>query len=115
MRLCLTSLLVVLCLSYMLGARPISKSGSEATRPRSVFAAGMPKQCQPGKTSPEALGWRWKPGTSVRIGYLKDNFSQAEKEAFSRAINHWNDALEQTDSHFVFLTGDEREGFVKDS
>src|SRR5438876_8627180 len=93
MRLFLSSLLVVLCLSYMLGAKPISNSGSEATRPRSVFAARMPKQCQPGKTSPEALGWRWKPGTSVRISYLKDNFSPAEKEAFSRAIESWNVAL----------------------
>ena len=115
MRLFLTSLVIVLCLSYMLGAKPISDSDSEATRARSVFAARMPKQCQLGKTSPEALGWRWKPGTSVRIGYLKDNFSQAEKEAFSRAINHWNDALEQTDSHVVFIPGDEREGLVNDS
>src|SRR2546426_7344352 len=115
MRLFLTSLLVVLCLSYMLGAKPISDSGSEATRARSVFAARMPKQCQPGKTSPEALGWHWKPGTLVRISYLKDNFSQAEKEAFSGAINNWNYALEQTDSHVVFIPGDERDGLVKDS
>ena len=93
MRLFLSSLLVVLCLSYMLGAKPISNSGSEATRPRSVFAARMPKQCQPGKTSPQALGWRWKAGTSVRISFLKDNFNQAEKEAFSRAIENWNIAL----------------------
>lgn len=115
MRLFLTSFLVVLCLSYMLGAKPISDSGSEATRARSVSAARMPKQCQPGKTSPEALGWRWKPGTSVRIGYLKDNFSQAEKEAFSRAINNWNIALERTESQVVFVTGDELEGLAKNS
>jgi hypothetical protein len=114
MRLFLTSLSVVLCLSYMLGAKPISDKGSEATRARSVFAAGMPKQCQPGKTSPEALGWRWKPGTSVRIGYLKDNFNQAEEEAFSRAINNWNYALEQTNADIVFTPVDEPEGFVKD-
>ena len=115
MRLFLTSLLVVLCLSCMLGAKPISDSGSEATRARSVFAAGMPKQCQPGKTSPEGLGWRWKPGTSVRIDYLKDNFTQAEKEAFSRAINNWNYALEQTGAHVVFIPGDEAEGVVINS
>ena len=115
MRLLLISFLVVLCVSYMLGAKPLSHSGSEATRVRSVFAAGRPEQCQPGKTSPEGLSWRWKPGTSVRIGYVKDNFSEAEKEAFSRAINNWNYALEQTDSHVVFIPGDEPEGLVQDS
>lgn len=115
MRLFLFSLLIVLCLSCMLGAKPIGNGGGEATRARSVVTARMPKQCQPGKSSPEALGWRWKPGTSVRIGYLKDNFSQAEKEAFSRAINHWNNALEQTDSHVAFVTGDERDGLAKNS
>ncbi|MEP6913806.1 MAG: hypothetical protein ABI923_13680 [bacterium] len=110
MRLFLFSLLVVLCLSCMLGAKPIGNSDSEATRARSVFAVRMPKQCQSGKSSPEGLGWRWKPGTSVKIAYLKDDFNQAEKEAFFRAINNWNKALEQTASQVVFVTSDEPEG-----
>lgn len=115
MRLFLYSLVVVLCLSYMLGATPAITTASEATRARSVVAAGMPKQCQPGKTSPEGLAWRWKPGTSVRVDYLKDNFSEAEEEALSRAVDNWNEALKETKSHVVFLLGGEGEGIVRDS
>ena len=115
MRLFPFSLVLVLCVSCVLAASPIISGAREATRARSVVAARMPKQCQPGKTSPVALGWRWQPGTSVRVNYLKDNFSEAETEALSRAVANWNEALESTDSHVRFVLGDQREGVTKDS
>jgi hypothetical protein len=77
-------------------------------------AATLPKQCRPGKTSTEALGWRWKPNTHVRLYYLKGNFSRTEAEALSRAVNNWNSALREIDSRVVFLIGGERENVVED-
>jgi hypothetical protein len=115
MRLILFSLLVVVCLSDLPGTKAVVRTAGDATRPRSVVASGMPKQCQPGKTSPEALGWRWKPGTSVSIDYLKDNFSEAEREALSRAVNNWNEALADSESHVVFVTGVESDGSARGS
>jgi predicted Zn-dependent protease len=75
----------------------------------------LPKQCKPGKTSTEALGWRWKPDTRVRIYYLKNNFSAAETEAFSRAVNNWNKALREIDSRVVFTIEGERASVVEDN
>ena len=73
----------------------------------------MPKQCQIGKTSPKTLGWRWKPDTHVGVYYLKNNFSRAEAEALSQAIDNWNHALKEIDSHIVFLHGGESEGVAE--
>jgi predicted Zn-dependent protease len=78
-------------------------------------AAALPKQCKPGKTSTEALGWRWRPATRVRIYYLKNNFSAAETEAFSRAVNNWNKALKEIDSRVVFVIEGERESVIEDN
>lgn len=114
MRLILCGLLVVVCLSDLPGTKAVVRT-TDATRPRSVVASRMPKQCQPGKTSPEALGWRWKPGTSVSIDYLKNNFNEAEKEALSRAVNNWNAALADSESYVAFVISPESDGPAKDS
>ena len=70
-------------------------------------ALTMPKQCQPGKTSPEAHNSRWRPGTVVRVYYLKDHFSATETAALSLAVNNWNRALKEIGSQVVFLLGGE--------
>jgi hypothetical protein len=94
----LYSLFLVSCLSLLLLAKPISTTANA-----SGGAVTMPKQCQPGKTSPEAMGWRWRANTTVRINYLKDNFNVAEVEALSRAVNNWNNALREIDSQVLFI------------
>jgi hypothetical protein len=70
-------------------------------------AGTIPKQCRPGKTSAEALGWRWRAGTAVRIQYLADNFDATELTALSRAVANWNAALAETSSGVVFLRDEE--------
>jgi hypothetical protein len=112
MRPFLCSLFVVSCLSLLLWARPISTTAKERV---GESPATLPKQCRPGKTSTEALGWRWKPNTRVRLYYLKSNFSDAEAQALSRAVNNWNNALREIDSHIVFIIGGERESVVEDN
>ncbi|HEY0321810.1 MAG TPA: M57 family metalloprotease [Pyrinomonadaceae bacterium] len=77
-------------------------------------AISMPKQCQPGKTSPEALGWRLRADKPVKVYYLKGSFSKAEAEALSRAVDNWNTALEEIDSPVVFVNSGERESIVLD-
>ena len=104
--------MLVSCLSLLLWARPTTTIASE--RRGGDSAATWPKQCRPGKTSTETLGWRWKPNTHVRLYYLKNNFSRAEAEALSRAVNNWNSALREIDSRIVFITGGERESVVED-
>jgi hypothetical protein len=74
----------------------------------------MPKGCQPGKTSPEALGWRLRTNRPVKVYYLKDNFSKAEADALARGVNNWNTALEEIDSPVVFVNGGERESVARD-
>ncbi|HEV7374577.1 MAG TPA: hypothetical protein VGN95_07660 [Pyrinomonadaceae bacterium] len=111
MRPFLYSLFVVSCLSLLLWARPTSTIARERG---GDSAATLPKQCRPGKTSTEALGWRWKPNTHVRLYYLKSNFSGTEAEALSRAVNNWNNALRKIDSRIVFINGGERESVVED-
>ncbi|MGB7924215.1 MAG: hypothetical protein WCF57_13315 [Pyrinomonadaceae bacterium] len=113
----LYSLLLVPCLSLLLWARPVitTAEGAAAADPSGGVAPVMPKQCQPGKTSPEAHGWRWKPGTPVRVYYLKDNFSAAETEALSRAVNNWNEALRETGSQVSLIIGGEREGVAREN
>jgi hypothetical protein len=74
----------------------------------------MPGQCQTGKTSPQALGWRWRQGAVVRVYYLKGSFDGAQAEALTRAVHSWNDALKEIDSGIFFIVGGERESVVKD-
>jgi hypothetical protein len=107
------SLMVVACLSLLLLAKPVSTTAS-ASGAAAAAAPVMPKQCQPGKTSPEAMGWRWRPNAVVRVNYLKDHFSGAEIEALSRAVNNWNKALREIDSQIVFVVGGEREELATD-
>jgi hypothetical protein len=112
----LCCLLAVACLSLAAWTRPtITTAAAEGkTAKASGDPATMPKQCRPGKTSTEAMGWRWKPSTHVRIYYLKDNFSRAETEAFSRAVTNWNGALKEIDSRIVFIDSGERESVIED-
>jgi hypothetical protein len=112
----LYTLFVVFCLSSLLWARPVitTAKGATTTGEGSGAALPMPKQCRTGETSPAALGWRWRPGTVVRINYLKNNFNGAEAEALSRAVNNWNDALREIDSQIVFVLEGEREGIATD-
>jgi len=117
MKQALYSLVVVSCLALVLWANPVitdARTGAGAAGAASVAPALMPRQCQTGKTSPQALGWRWKPDELVRVYYLKDSFNSAQSEALSRAVNNWNNALREIDSHIVFIVGGERESVVKD-
>jgi hypothetical protein len=112
MKLSLYSLFVVSCLSLVLWANPvvINASGGGA----GSATAPMPRQCQPGKTSPEAFGWRWKPDAVVRVYYLKGHFKETEIAALSRAVNNWNDALKEMDNGIRFIVGGESESVVRD-
>lgn len=114
----LCCLFAVTCLSLVLWAQPTVTTAAGNTVIKESgggTATGMPKQCRPGKTSTEALGWRWKPNTRVRIYYLKGNFSVEERGAFSRAVNNWNAALKEIDSRVVFTFGGEREEIAEDN
>jgi hypothetical protein len=104
--------MIVACLSLLLWARPTVTTARERGGDSAVT---MPKQCRPGKTSTEALGWRWKPNTHVGLYYLKSNFNRTEAEALSRAVNNWNSALREIDSRVVFTIGGERESIVEDN
>lgn len=110
MRPFLYSLMLVSCLALLIWARPINVTAEERGR-----AALMPKQCRPGKTSTEAMGWRWKPNTHVRLYYLKSNFSVVERDALSRAVHNWNNALNEVGSSVVFTIGGEREKVAEDN
>jgi hypothetical protein len=111
-------LLLGASLSLLLWARPVITTAEGVGAGTSGGGSGatllMPKQCKPGKTSPEAHGWRWKQGTPVRVYYLKDHFSAAEVEALSRAVHTWNNALREMDSQIAFMIGGERETVAKD-
>lgn len=98
MKLLLYSIFAVACLFLLHSSTTVMTAASA-----SVGAGEMPKQCQPGKTAPEAMGWRWRRRTSVRINFVKGNFSLAETEALSRAVNNWNNALREMDTQVVFL------------
>lgn len=115
MRPFLYSLLAVACLSFIFWTSPASTATIEGTVAKtSGSPSTMPKQCRPGKTSTEAMGWRWRPNTRVRIYHLKNNFSATETEAFSRAVANWNKALKEIDSRVVLTMGGERESVVDD-
>jgi len=105
----LLSLFAVSCLSLSLGARPADPTKKEGSN-----SLAMPMQCRPGKTSTEAIGWRWKPDARVRIYYLKNNFSLTERAAFSRAVDNWNRALSEIDSRIVLTIVGEREAVADD-
>ncbi|MFN2452820.1 MAG: hypothetical protein ABR577_01225 [Pyrinomonadaceae bacterium] len=111
----LCGLSVALGLSLLLWARPVVSTTRGVAAGGASGVATMPKQCQPSKTSPQALGWRWKPGTLVRVYYSKDNFSQAEVAALSRGVNNWNAALNEIGSHIVFVISTEREGLTNNN
>ena len=101
-------LLIIAGLSLLLWAGPVGSANGLKGE------AAMPKQCRAGKTSTEAFGWRWRPGTRVRLFYLKDNFSREELAAFTRAVNNWNAALAEIDSRVLFASGGEREMVAED-
>ncbi len=109
----LYSLLIVCLLSVLPRAWPavVTAQGMGATPDGGAVPA--PKQCQVGKTSPRALGWRWKPGTHVNVYYLKNNFSGPEREALTQAVNNWNDALREIDAHVLFVINGESESVAK--
>lgn len=115
MRLIICGLLMLVCLADMPGTRAEVRTTGDASRPGRVVASRMPQQCQPRKTSPEALRWRWKPSTSVSIDYLKNNFSELEKEALSRAVYNWNEALTDSESRVTFVVRAESDVPVTDS
>jgi hypothetical protein len=103
LRLSLYSLSAVLCLSCLFRETPVIADGNQITVEAIGNAGSRPKQCQPGKTSAEALGWRWKPGTTVRIEYRQGDFNTLEVAALSRGVNGWNLALAETESYVVFI------------
>lgn len=119
MRPFLYCLFVVTCFSLAVWTGPTITTAAAAKTPDRASGGGavatLPKQCKPGKTSTESLGWRWKPDTRVRIYYLKNNFSVEETEAFSRAVNNWNKALREIDSRVVFSIEGERESVSEDN
>ncbi len=112
MKAVLYSLFVAASIALPLRAMPALSEGSNmgASSPMTE----MPKQCQPGKTSTEPLGWRFRQGTLVRVYYLKGNFSAREQEALTRAVNNWNDALRDINSRIVFRTSGESESLSSD-
>jgi hypothetical protein len=113
----LYNLLVVSCLALVLWANPVitdARGEAGAACVAKVDPAVMPGQCQPGKTSPQAMGWRWRPDALVSVYYLKDSFDEAQSAALSRAVNNWNQALKEIDSRIFFIVGGEREGVSKD-
>ena len=107
----LYSLLGIACLSLVLWAGHANTVA--AVRPSGGDTPPMPKQCRPGKTSTEALGWRWRSGETVKVYFLKNNFSAAEAEALSRAARNWNNALREIDSRVVFRLSGERESLAE--
>src|SRR5436190_9760 len=103
----LYTLFVVSCLALLLWVKPVVTDAKVASPAKEGGAASMPKQCRPGKTSSEVAGWRWEPRSVVHVYYLKDSFGQAERDSLSQAVNGWNDALRETDSHIRFVVGGE--------
>lgn len=111
----LYSLCVVSCLSPLLWAKTGTTAAAEGVTSRaSAGVATMPRQCRPGETSPGAIGWRWKPGTVVKVYYLRGHFSEAEAGSLSRAVDNWNKALKEIGSPVDFVVSGEREGVVRE-
>ncbi|MEJ7578438.1 MAG: M57 family metalloprotease [Pyrinomonadaceae bacterium] len=116
----LCSSLVALCLSVMIWAKPVTTTAITADGGATPASSGGARpaatagQCRPGKTAPEHLGWRWRPGTTVKVYYLKDNFDAAESKALSLAVKNWNEALREIDADVAFIVAGERAGVVND-
>ena len=108
------SLLIASCLVLLLWAKPPVTTAKGTDRTAGGVVIPMPKQCQPGKTSPEPHDWRWKPGTTVKVYFLKGSFSSVEVEALSRAVNNWNDALRELNPRVLFQLGGESETVAKE-
>jgi hypothetical protein len=104
------------CLAAPLWAKPAVNTtmAGGTDRAPGAYSGAMPKQCQPGKTSTEALGWRFRSGTLVHVYYLKGNFTAKEAAALSRAVNNWNDALKEINSGILFRLSGESETLTKD-
>ncbi|MBA2339648.1 MAG: hypothetical protein H0V88_04590 [Pyrinomonadaceae bacterium] len=107
----LYTLVIAACLSLMLWAQPTTTTakGVVAGASGNGSVPLMPEQCRPGKTSPETLGWRWKPGTVVKVYFLKDNFTEAETDALAHAVKNWNDALREINSRVFLVDSGTRE------
>lgn len=114
MRLFFYSLLIAGCLVPLLCVKPTVTTATGTDKAAGGIALNMPKQCRPGKTSPQSLSWRWRPGTFVKVYYLKRNFTGAEADALSLAVNNWNDALKEIDTRVQFLVGGESETVFKE-
>ena len=115
MRTFLYSLFVVSCLAVILWASPTATTATGgAVAGANSRAFTLPKQCKPGKTSTEALGWRWKPRARVNVYYLKNHFNVEEAEALSRAVKNWNAALIEIDSGILFNVRGERASIAED-
>ena len=117
MRPFLYSLFAVACLSLIFWPKLANTAAAEGTllKPSGSSSLTMPKQCRQGKTSTQAMGWRWKPNTRVHLYYLTNNFNRTEKEAVARAVSNWNKALKEIDSRVVFMISGERESVVEDN
>lgn len=112
----LYTLLVVACLFLLVGAGPTATTAAEGAVARANSRAfTLPKQCKPGKTSTEALGWRWKPNARVNVYYLKSHFNAAEVDALSRAAINWNDALQEIDAGISLTVRGERENIAENT
>lgn len=103
----LYSLSVLLFLSPLLWARPVAVTNGDRPSPARSAVLSMPKQCQPGKTSPAAMGWRLRANKPVHVYYLKGSFTGAEADALSRGVNNWNRALKEIDSPVIFVNSGE--------
>lgn len=111
----LYSLCLVLSLSPLLWARPVPTSDRPAARTGGGgVPLAMPKQCQPGKTSPEGLGWRLSANKPVRVYYLKDSFSGPESAALALGVNNWNRALQEIASPVTFINSGERDTVARE-
>lgn len=111
----LYSLCVLLSLSPLLWARPVMTTLSDRPAASTGSAFAMPKQCQTGKTSPEALGWRLTADRPVHVYLLKDSFSNMEADALTRGVNNWNAALKEIDSPVIFVNSGESESIVRNA
>ncbi len=76
------------------------------------LSSRSPVQCRLGKTSTEAVSWRWRPDAVVTIYYIKNHFTPEETAAFSKAISKWNSALREINSQIVFIVGGESDSEV---
>jgi hypothetical protein len=114
MKYSLNILFVLSCLSLH-WSKSLTATSNSAPVKATNAAVTMPKQCRPGKTSPESLAFRWKPGAVINIYYLKNSFDAEELKAFSRAIDNWNRSLKEIDSHILFVEAGERESVVRDN